>query len=291
MIGHQRVPAEQESQPLPLLAPRVQSYLDALIEAGTRSGRRPVSIILFGSAAKGAFSEGVSDVDVIVVLPDELPQAEREILRDEFRRLESLHGLRAPTKRAKKWLQAYADRVSGIDFSFFICTRGELVSADVARVLGLTAVEVLFVDRTVFASIIASSVTVWGEDLLPHISLKPIRRFDVVKAYFSFACQLLFWICAFPLLPNATRCALATLKHALHNCFFCYKLTTAPLAEEIAFFTRILGQSGTLTDLLSLRQQYRKSFRFVVRCLGTVTLLYLRTARDNAFPREISRPG
>ncbi len=291
MIGRQHVAAEQESQPLPLLAPRVQSYLDELIEAGTRSGRRPVSIILFGSAAKGAFSEGVSDVDVIAVVPDGLPQAERQVLRDEFRRLESLHGLRAQTKRATKWLQVFADRVSGIDFSFFICTRGELVSADVARVLGLTAVEVLFVDRTVFASIIASSVTVWGEDLLPHISLKPIRRFDVVKAYFSFMCQLLLWICAFPLLPNATQCALATLKHALHNCFFCYKVKTAPLADEIAFFTRILGQSGTLTDLLSLRQQYRKSFRFVVRCLGTVTLLHLRTARDNAFPREIPRPG
>jgi predicted nucleotidyltransferase len=291
MIEHQHIGAEQESRPLPLLAPRVQSYLDELIAAGTRIGRRPVSIILFGSAAKGAFSEGVSDVDVIAVAPDGLPQAERQVLRDEFRRLENLHGLRAQTKRARNWLQAYADRVSGIDFSFFICTRGELVSADVARVLGLTAVEMLFVDRTVFASIIASSVTVWGEDLLPHISLKPIRRFDVLKAYFSFMCQLLLWMCAFPLLPNATQCGLATLKHALHNCYFCYKMTTAPLAEEIAFFTLILGQSGTLTELLSLRQRYRKSFRFVVRCLGTVTLLHFRTARDNAFPQEISRPS
>src|SRR5215813_5479168 len=78
----------------------------------------------------------------------------------------------------------------------------------------------------------------------------------------------------FPVLPDATKYAMGTLKHSLHSCFFCYHRRTAALEEEVQFFNRRLGESRTLGELLSLRRGYRKSFGFVIRCLTTLARLH-----------------
>ena len=172
----------------------------------------------------------------------------------------------------------------GHGVSCFVCTRSDLISGEVARVLDLRPWEALFVDRIVFASIVASAITVWGEDLLPRVPVPSLRRLDVFKALFSFSGQVLLSAMTFPVLPDATKYAMGALKHSLHSCFFCYHQRTTTLEDEVTFFNRRLGASRTLVELLSLRRQYRRSFAFVVRCLPTLARLHLRTARDNRFP-------
>jgi hypothetical protein len=170
-----------------------------------------------------------------------------------------------------------------------------VISGDVGRVLDLRPLETLLVDRIVFASIVASAVTVWGEDLLPRVAVPSIRRLDVFKALFGFFGQAVASAVTFPALPDATKYAMGTLKHSLHSCFFCYQARTAALEEEVDFFERRLGPSQTLVELLALRRTYRRSFAFVIRCLPTLVRLHVRTARDNRFPREdihgASRPA
>jgi len=154
-------------------------------------------------------------------------------------------------------------------------------------VLDLRRWEAWFVDRIVFASIVASAVTVWGEDLLPRVPVPPVRRLDVFKALFGFSGQVMLSAVTFPVLPDATKYAMGALKHSLHSCFFCYHQRTTTLDEEVAFFNRRLGTSQTLAELLSLRRQYRRSLAFVIRCLPTLARLHLRTARDNRFARTL----
>jgi predicted nucleotidyltransferase len=48
----------------------VEAYLDALVHTSAEDLPTFVSLVLFGSAAKGGFSGNVSDVDVIIVVPD-----------------------------------------------------------------------------------------------------------------------------------------------------------------------------------------------------------------------------
>jgi hypothetical protein len=155
----------------------------------------------------------------------------------------------------------------------------------VARVLGLTDWEAPFLDRITFASIISSAMTVWGEDLLPHVPVPPVRRLDVFKACFALSCQVILSVVTFPALPDATKYAMGALKHSLHSCFFCYHQRTGPLEEEVAFFNSRVGASGSFAELLSLRRQYRPSFGFVIRCLPTIVRLHLQTARDSRFTR------
>ena len=181
------------------------------------------------------------------------------------------------------------ERAMGHGFSCFVCTRGDVISRDVARVLDLRPLEAPFVDRIVFASIVASSVTVWGEDLLPQVAVSPVRRLDVFKVFFGFSGQVLFCAATFPALPDATKYAMGALKHSLHSCYFCYHGRSAALEVEVDFFCRRLGASQTLVDLLALRGEYRRSLAFVIRCLPALVRLHLRTARDNRFPRDAVR--
>jgi Nucleotidyltransferase domain len=247
-----------------------------------------VSVILFGSAASGAFSES-SDVDLIIVIPDETSPEDRRLLRSAVTDLEITHGLRFPENRHKSPLEKYAEHAGGHAHSFFFCTRGDLISGDVARVFGLRAAEEVFLERTFLASVIVSAKTVWGEDLLNLVPLPSLRRLDVFKAFFRLTGLVLLSAAAFPVLPGATRYAMGALKHSLHSCYFCYHLRTAPLDEEVSFFNSRLGGSRTLLELLNLRQEYHRSFAFVVSCVLILFRLHMRTMRDNRFPRAVAR--
>jgi hypothetical protein len=268
--------------PLPT---RVQIYIEALVQTCAGGGRPLVSVVLFGSAAKGGFSGTVSDVDVIIVVSDDVSRAERRRLGEEIARLETMHEMRPATTPSPGSARARLERAVGHLMSCFVCTRSDLLSGDAARVLDLRRWEAPFIDRIVFAGIIGSAVTVWGEDLLPSVPVPPVRRRDVFKALHQFSSQVVLSALTFPVLPDATKYAMGALKHSLHSCFFCYNQRTAGLEEEVAFFNQRLGPNRTLAQLLSLRREYRPSFAFVIRCLPTLARLHLRTARDNRFSK------
>ena len=277
--------ATSDAAPVLQLPHRVQTYLDALVGACAAVGPPPVSVILFGSTVRGGFSD-ISDVDIVIVLPDEATREDKGRIRDEAARLEAVHGFRPAAARAIGALQARVERAVGHLFACLVCTRGELLSGDVARVVDLRPWEAPFVDRIVFASIIASAVTVRGEDLLPRIPVPPVRRLDVFKALFACGGQAWLSVATFPVLPDATKYAMGALKHSLHSCFFCYHGRTASLEEEVDFFDRRLGGNRTLAQLLSLRRQYRRSFTFAIRCMPVVVRLHLLTAREIRFARN-----
>jgi len=145
------------------------------------------------------------------------------------------------------------------------------------------------VDRVTIPSIVATAVTVWGEELLNQVPLLPIRRLDVGKALFAHSNQVLFSAGLYPLLPSATKYAMDALKRSVHNCYFCYHGRPAKLSEEVEFFLRRHGRIRALDRLMALRSDYHRSFGFVLSCLPTLLLLHVHTARDNRFPRD-ARP-
>jgi hypothetical protein len=208
-------------------------------------------------------------------------------LSDEVARLEALHGFRAGRIYAPTRVEALVDRLAANVRSFFICTRRDLLSGRVERILDLPQLQALFVDRVVIPSIVGSAITVWGEDLLRDVPLPAIRRFDVFKAFYGLFALVLLIIGAYPLLPNPTKYAMAALKRSVHNCFFCYQGHPATLEREVDFFQSRLGPNRTLAQLLEFRGAYTDSLAFVLRCLPTLARLHLRTAWDNQFPREV----
>ncbi len=252
-----------------------------------------VSLVLFGSTSTGGHVAGLSDVDLLVVLDDQRGDA-IERARDVITELEKRHGLgkamAAPRGFAGR-LQRFADVVTANVRSFFVCTRGDLLSGDPARILSIPRAQALFVDRAAIPSIVTSARTVWGEDLLPRVPLPPIRRIDVAKAFFGLFNHALFCVVAYPLLPGATRYAMDALKRSVHNCYFCDRLEVAPLRDEVAYFQSRDGRRRTLDLLLELRMAHRPSVSFVMACPMVIAGLHLRTALRGSFPRAVRARG
>jgi len=253
------------------------------------SGAPLVSVILFGSAAKGDFAADVSDVDLIIVLPDTANKADRRQIQEKVFALEITHGFRVPSDRTRGWLEKHSERCVGYSLSGFVCTRSDLLSGEVTRVFGLSPLEAVFVDRIVFAGVIVSAVTVWGEDLLAQVPILDLRRLDAYKALFNFVNAIIISAAVFPVLSNATKYAMGVLKHSLDSCYFCYQQKTASLQEEVDFFCSRVGQRKILYDLLNRRRRYTPSLAFVLGCLPVLFDLHLRTAQDNRFPQPMSR--
>jgi predicted nucleotidyltransferase len=265
---------------------RVQAYIDTIVQTCANGGRALVSVVLFGSAAVGGWVETVSDVDLILVVPDTATDEDVDRLRSEVERIETLHRLRSHSAQAQPALERFLDRVTAHDRTFFICTRGDLLSGNIGRILRIHPSQAIFVDRIVLANLVASGITVWGEAMLPLVPVAPIRRFDVFKALFGLFPMALLSAAIFPLYPGMTKYSMVVLKGSVHSCFFCYELRRASLEEEIGFFNRRLGSSRTLIQLLTLRREYRDSFPFVVGCILTLVRLHWLTFVDNGFPRE-----
>jgi hypothetical protein len=269
--------------------PAIRAYVRDIARAHGGAGGPLSSLIVFGSATTGGYTAPVSDVDLIVVLRDDVDAATRERVRREVVELEAAHGLGKPrptsTGAVGAWLTGFADRVTANVRAFFVCTRADLLSGDPARILGIPRAQAAFVDRIAIPSIVASGRTVWGEHLLDSVPLPPIRRIDVAKAFFGLWNQALFTAAAYPLLPDATRYAMDTLKRSVHSCYFCHHAAPAPLADEVAFLEARDGPNPTLRRLLELRRSCEPSYGFVIRCLPTLVRLHLRTARRAQFPR------
>ena len=211
-----------DAAPVVQLPSRIQTYLDVLVGACTAAGPPLVSVILFGSTVRGGFSN-ISDVDLIIVLPDSATREDKARIRDEVARLETVHGFRPATTHPIGAFQARVERAVGHLFACLVCTRSDLLSGDVARIIGLQPVEALLIDRIVFSGIISSAVTVRGEDLLPHV----LKRSGACRAQSPARCcgGVLLSIGTFPCCPTPPlrhgSC------HLLHSCFF-YITTARP---------------------------------------------------------------
>jgi hypothetical protein len=266
----------------------VDHYVSRVVSFCSGLDRGVVSVVLFGSAATGSYAPAVSDVDLLIVVADSATEKDKLCLRDAILQLEASCGVGKRYQYQRGAWDGIADRITANVRSFFICARGDLLSGDPGRILGISAAQAQFVDRVAIPSIVGSGVTVWGEDLLPRVPLPPIRRLDVGKAFFSFFNQLLFAALGYLFSLGATRYAMETLKRSIHNCYYCYHLRPAPLAEEVAFFRRRIGAFAALEELMDLRTAYQPRFGFILRSIPTLARLHWITARDNRFPREVS---
>lgn len=268
-----------QSQGLAATPPAVVAYLrDVTAVCGGSSGS-VLSLVAFGSAATGGYEVDTSDIDLLVVLADGVDNAERDRVRSVVAELEAQHDLvkARPSGRGKvaAALNRFADRTSDNGRSFFVCTRADLLSGEARRILNLPWPQAVFVDRVVVPSMVASAITVWGDDLLDHVDFQSIGRVDVAKSCFALFTQCTFAAAVYAVFPHVTTYAMDALKRSIHNCYYCHSAQSAPLRLEVAYFERRYGWRAAFTQLLALRQQYRPSFRFAIRSLSAVLELHL----------------
>ena len=79
-----------------------------------------IGLVVFGSAAIGGWAQTISDVDLILVVPDSATEWDREHIRAEVERIEMLHRLGKDSAHGQRALARFVDKVTANVRSFFI---------------------------------------------------------------------------------------------------------------------------------------------------------------------------
>ncbi len=270
------------------LSPNVRVYLDAVLKFADQKRSEIVSIMIFGSVAKGGLAP-VSDVDLLVVLADEVPWKQKKRLEHDLAALELEHKLRERPKSKTEFVRAIVDRMAAQFKSYFVCYKRDFISGNSGAVFGINPVleSLLLTTRIGFANVVMSARTAWGEDLLPQVRVPLLTKGHLAKNFIGLLAFNAGALAVFPVVPNATKYSMSALKWMLHTCHFCITLKSSTIEEAVEFFQGRIEAEATLTELLSLRRQYRPSVRFVKGCFGTIVRLYSVTVREAVFPISI----
>ena len=273
------------------LPAKAKDYLSDILSAINSHDSSVVSVIAVGSVAKGGFSNAVSDVDILVVLDDHVSRKIKRLLDEELKMLEYKHGFRRHPNGVIETLNMLANELAGIYLSHFICYKNELLLGDSARVLHLHPLLSFFTPATriPFANMVISGKTIWGEELLQRVRILPITRWQLIQGCLVNLNLNLNGILSFFIFRDATKMVMEVLKWSLHSCYFCYNLKAATVQEEVDFFISKLGEQRVFRELMTLRQDYKKSFSFVKRCFPIIIKLYVKTLKDITFPIVINR--
>jgi predicted nucleotidyltransferase len=267
---------------------KVRDYVDEVLKIAKERSLEIVSIAVFGSVAKGGFSQSVSDVDLIVALADKVPQKAKGLITSDLADLELKHGLREHPKSKTEFVYSQIDRMAGQFKSHFVCYACDLLAGNSSAVFGWHPLaEPFFSTRIGFANIVTSAKTIWGADLLKQAHVPPVRKWHLTNNCLSFLSLNGIAFLTFPILPNATKYSMSVMKWMIHNCHFCYTLKAATLEEGVEFFRAKLEHNKALLELLSLRREYRPSLKFVMECFHAIVHLYVMTVRENRFPIKI----
>lgn len=280
-----RYPSVTTSANLPA---NVRHYLDAVLKFADQKSSEIVSIMIFGSVAKGGCSP-VSDVDLLVVLADEVPRKEKKRLEHDLAALELEHKLRERPNSKKEFVRAMVDRMAAQFKSYFVCYKKDFVSGNSAAVFGINPVleSLLMTTRIAFANVVMSARTAWGEDLLSQVRIPSLTRGHLTKMCVELLGFNAGALGVYPVLTNATKYSMSALKWMLHTCHFCITLKPSTIEQEIEFFRARLEMDATLPALLSLRRDYKPSLRFVIGCFGAIVRLYSVTVKEAVFPISI----
>lgn len=265
----------------------LMGYLDEVRHMADEKSYGIVSIGIFGSVAIGGFSQSVSDVDLLVVLADGVPQEIKHVISCKLTALELKHGLReCPTSRLKH-IYSVCDRKIGGFNSITICYKRDLLLENAAAIFDVNPVAEFFLiswHTFVFAHIVVTAKTIWGEDFLYRLHIPAITHGHLFKSCILNLMRNACTFLGYPILPNATKYSMSILKGFLHNCYFVYTSRTAPIEEEIDFFRTKLGECKAFAQLLLLRREYRPSLGFIASCFRVLVQLYAVTVRENKFP-------
>ena len=94
----------------PAVPLRVRAYVDTIVQKCADDGRALVSVVLFGSAATGGWVESVSDVDLILVVPDTAADEDMDRLRSEIERIEILQRLGSQLAHGQPALEKFFNK-------------------------------------------------------------------------------------------------------------------------------------------------------------------------------------
>lgn len=224
-----------------MLPKRVRTYLDTLIKLVNKAAAsKIISILLFGSYAKGYADPERSDLDLIIVLDDAVSQKRIAKIDRIVEGLEMTQGFTKPSKTRIERLFRAVERATGMFASHFVCRKSDILKGDFKRVFSISRTfgRILAPSKLVFNAVLSHVVPVFGDD----ISSK-IRRHDLdIKQWLRslLMCFLLSFsgFLAFLLDRKAERFMQEAAKWSLLNTYYYANRQSPPFQKIIKAFSK-----------------------------------------------------
>jgi len=266
-----------------LIDPKVREHVQQVIQTSvTICGVHLRSVVLFGSAARGQFSEGVSDVDLILVVSDDTPNQVVRKLDTELERFEATKG---PMKHRSHFLKVFAYKTA-LFRSHFVVKDGALRSLDTRRLFNQAGGFSLPLGRLLFSlapadlvlrNVLRGAVVVHGENVISSLRLPDPTYSSIVQSFLvSFALSL-FGALTSVLFADGTMFSLESLKWFLLDLQSHHNNRPSGVLDAVRF-AEALHPSPILSQFTNLRQHYARSVSFSVLCPVYLILLFLRNS-------------
>ncbi len=264
--------------------PAFQAYIKRVIERSLdicKDGLR--SVVLFGSAASAQFEEGVSDIDLILVVADDIENQVIAKLEATLQRLEAAHG---PLKNRSHFLNVFASRTA-LFKSHFIVRQSTLALLEMRRLFweaeGFSLAFGRFLlplapSGLVVRNMLTSGLVVYGENVLPRPSSINLESSTFARFFLVSLVMSVFGALSTLLFSDGTMFSLESAKWYFLN-RTSYTAGRNVSVQEAVRFMQGSAPRLFLQRFLELRQSYHRSLAFSLACPLFLMYTFLSTTR------------
>lgn len=264
----------------------VQSFItDAIASAKSICPHELIAVYVFGGVAKGYFSKGVSDVDLLFVVDDKCDDEHINMLDNALKNLEAKYGTWETEKigllyfsfqasffkphyilRSKSILGMRSSDMflSGKDFSFLKHN--------------IKLFNPLLPSRLIMRNILKESKILLGQDLIKQVPIEPLTN-EITAIFMTSWLLSLFGFISGVLSRSGTIFSIEAIKWYLHNIYSLLnnKTTTIDQAVSYALARNLLPLPFFVQKFFELRENYSHSLVFCA-----ITPIYLLFAHSRA---------
>ena len=245
-------------------------------------GQKLVSVVLFGGVVEEYFADGVSDVDLIVVLADTCSKEDIKKARTTMKNIEIKYNFsRESGGIINRLLQLFNEHI-GIFTSHFVCKKSAFENGNFNKMFLQTIPFFIIADlivpkRIVLTNVSGSGRVIYGDDLLQQIKISKCGIIELIKDCIMNFVLSLVAIGVYPFSNAATKYSLGAMKWSFINCktYLHGQATNLEEAREYFMQNKIIG--NFLREMFQLRENYKNDMHFVVTAPLRITYIHLIT--------------
>jgi len=260
-----------------ILSKETITYLDNLLRICNEIVKENlISILLFGSMVKGGFIKGVSDFDTIVVVDDRVTKNQ---IINIGQRISSMMDATSASISEPKYFEGIPKIImkeSGMFVSPFVCRESEFISGDFSKIFHTNPIlgKLLVPSPIVIGSVLKSSMTAFGKNLIPIVKTKDPSPLDILKSLKMNELLILLSLFYLPFTKNATKLAMEATKWSVYNASYILTKDAMSLENSIELLNEAQIASSHLEQLKKLRTDYRNNILFALSSLIAILRIH-----------------
>jgi predicted nucleotidyltransferase len=249
------------------------SYLKSVLSIAEKTDA-VISVVIFGSFAKGGFSER-SDVDLLVVVSDDCHQETIGQLKTVLERQAAMFGFGQTSKSfVDRFLSALMSQ-TGIFESSFVTRRSDFLRSDFTKIFSTNKIltSLIAPKDIVIASMLSHARTVFGEDLLVARTPVTIGSGQLLRSLVMNSLLAVGALLISPLTDKSTDLSLEAVKWSLFSTYY-LAYGDSPGINRIA--ERFISSGilpGLMRKMLALRESGASDEPFLLMAPIAVTII------------------